>query len=114
MKIDVLGQAILMVGALLIAFWASGQKWTLAMLILLGIWQVSSAIHLFLVYRYVKRINYLKAVGVLLLSLPIWWYFIGAFSAIPVVGFALWYFFLSVRDLIKVRNLPRSFWDLTF
>lgn len=112
MKIDLLGQAILIVAILLLAFFASGQSWTNTMLIILGLWQIASAAHLLYVYRHIKRLNYFKTAIVLAVSLPIWINLIGIFAYLPVAGVVLWSFWQTVSDTITVYNRPRSFWDL--
>ena len=112
MKIDLLGQAILMMAIVLLAFLASGKTWTNTMLVILGIWQIASAAHLLYVYRHIKRLNYIKTALVLAVSLPIWFKLIGIFAYLPVAGVVLWYFWQTVSDTIKVYNRPRSFWDL--
>lgn len=112
MKVDLLGQVILLTAVLLLMFYASGLVWTNAMLILLGIWQIASAAHLLYVYRYIKKLNYIKTAIVLAVSLPIWIHLIGAFAYLPVAGVVLWYFWQTISDTIKVYNRPRSFWDL--
>ena len=112
MKLDVLGQSLLVGALLLLFFLQSGSGWTTAMLTLLIIWQIASALHLYLTYRYIERINFVKTFIVLLVSLPIWLHLIGSVAYLAVVGVALWSFFWSIRDMIKVNNRPRSFWDL--
>lgn len=112
MKIDLLGQAILIVAILLLAFFASGKAWTNAMLIVLGIWQMASAFHLLYLYQHIKRINYVKTAMVLAVSLPVWIHLVGMFAYLPVAGVFVWYFIQTVSDTIKVYNRPRSFWDL--
>jgi hypothetical protein len=112
MKIDLLGQAILIVAILLLAFFASGKAWTNVMLVVLGIWQLASAFHLVYVYQHIKRLNYVKTAIVLAVSLPVWIHLVGSMAYLPVVGVAVWYFIQTVSDTIKVYNRPRSFWDL--
>lgn len=112
MKIDLLGQAVLIVAIVLLAFLASGQSWTNAMLVVLGLWQLASAAHLFYVYQHIKRLNYVKTAIVLAVSLPIWIKLVGSFAYLPVAGVVVWYFVQTVFDTIKVYNRPRSFWDL--
>jgi len=112
MKIDLLGQAILIVAIVLLAFFASGKAWTNAMLVVLGLWQLASAFHLMYVYQHIKRLNFVKIVIVLAVSLPIWMHFVGGFAYLPVAGVVVWYFVQTVRDTIAVYNRPRSFWDL--
>lgn len=112
MKIDLLGQAVLMLAIILLAFFASGLKWTNVMLIILGIWQLSSAAHLLYVYRHIKRLNYFRTAIILAVSLPIWIQIIGIMAYLPVAGVLLWYFIQTVQDTIIVYNRPRSFWEL--
>jgi hypothetical protein len=112
MKIDLLGQAILIVAILLLAFFASGKAWTNVMLVVLGIWQMASAFHLLYVYQHIKRLNYVKTAIVLAVSLPVWIHLVGSMAYLPVAGVAVWYFVQTVADTIKVYNRPRSFWDL--
>lgn len=112
MKVDLLGQGILIVAILLLAFLATGMAWTNAMLVVLGLWQLASAAHLLLVYEHIKRLNYLKTTIVLAVSLPIWINLVGGFAYLPVAGVAVWYFAQTLFDTIKVYNRPRSFWDL--
>jgi len=112
MKFDVLTQAILIVAVGLIFWLVSGFRWTNYMIAILLIWQLGSAIHLYLVYRYMERLNFLKSVSVLLISLPIWVYLIGNLAYIPVAGAILWYFVQSISDMLVVFKRPRSFWDL--
>lgn len=112
MKIDLLGQAVMIVAILLLSFLVSGKAWTNTMLIILGIWQIASAAHLLYAYRHIKRLNYIKTAIVLAASLPIWIQLVGAFAYLPVAGLILWYFWQTISDTIKVYNRPRSFWDL--
>ena len=112
MKLDVLGQSIL-IGALVMLWYFNHRLiWTNTMLVMLGIWQMASAVHLFLSYKYIQRGNFLKIVFVLAISLPVWIHLVGNWAYLPVGGVLLWYFFWSVRDMILVYNRPRSFWDL--
>lgn len=112
MKIDLLGQGILILAVLLLAFFASGMSWTHAMLALLGAWQLVSAFHLFYAYRHVRRLPYLRTALVVGGSLPVWIFLIGELAYLPVAGLILWYFVQTIRDTITVFNRPRSFWDL--
>lgn len=112
MKIDLLGQAILIVAILLLAFFASGKAWTNVMLIVLGFWQMASAFHLVYLYQHIKRLNYVKTAIVLAVSLPVWIHLVGILAYLPVAGVIVWYFIQTISDTIKVYNRPRSFWDL--
>lgn len=112
MKIDLLGQAILIVAILLLAFFATGRAWTNVMLVILGLWQMASAFHLLLVYSHIKRMNFVKTTVVLAVSLPVWIHLVGALAYLPVAGVFVWYFIQTIADTIKVYNRPRSFWDL--
>ena len=112
MKLDVLGQSLLVGALILLLFFQNGWGWTSAMFILLIIWQMASALHLYITYRYIERINFVKTFFILLVSLPVWLHLIGNIAYMAVVGVVLWSFFWSVRDMIKVYGRPRSFWDL--
>jgi O-antigen/teichoic acid export membrane protein len=112
MKIDLLGQAILIVAILLLAFFASGMASTNAMLVVLGVWQLASAFHLLYVYRHIKRLNFVKTALVLTVSLPVWIHLVGNLAYLPVAGVVVWYFIQTISDTIRVYNRPRSFWDL--
>jgi hypothetical protein len=112
MKIDLLGQAVMIVAILLFAFFAAGLATTNAILIVLGVWQLASAFHLFYVYSHIKRLNYVKTSLVLAVSLPVWIYLVGNLAYLPIAGVVIWYFFQTISDTIKVYNRPRSFWDL--
>ena len=112
MKIDVLGQSLLVGAFLLLLFFQTGWGWTTATLILLILWQIASALHLFLTYRYIERINFVKTFMVLLVSLPVWIHLVGNVAYLAVIGVVLWSFFWSIRDMKKVYARPRSFWDL--
>jgi multisubunit Na+/H+ antiporter MnhG subunit len=113
MKIDTLGQAILIVAVVLIACFYQNTlvptKWLLS---ILTVWQLASAIHLLLVYQHIKRLNYIKTAIVLLVSLPIWKMMVGNWAYLALVGVVLWYFFLTIKDTRAVINHPKSFWDL--
>jgi len=111
-KIDLAGQIILIVGIILLAIFKSGIVWTNSILIVLAIWQVLSALHLLFAYKYVKKLNFLKTMLVLFLSLPVWIHLIGYFAYFPVGGILLWYFLQTANDMRSVNNRPRSFWDL--
>jgi len=112
MKIDLLGQAVLIVAIVLLACFASGMGGTYTFLVLLGVWQLASALHLFFVYSHIKRLNYVKTAIVLAASLPIWMHLVGVLAYLPVAGVVIWYFLQTISDTIKVYNRPRSFWDL--
>ena len=112
MKIDLIGQALLIVAVILLAILQSSLAWPNAFIIILGCWQILSAIHLILVYRHVRRINFLKAFLVLVISLPLWINFVGAFAYLPVAGVLIWYFWQTVLETRIVLRRPRSFWDL--
>ena len=112
MKIDVLGQGVLIGAILLLVTFASGLQWTNFLLIVLGIWQLVSAIHLYYSYKYIKKLNFLRTALVLGLSLPIWLHLIDWLAYLPVAGLLIWYFIQTIRDTIRVYNRPRSFWDL--
>ena len=112
MKVDVLGQGILIIALILLGLLASGVRWPLFTLILLSVWQLVSAIHLLYAYKHIKRLNYLRTAIILGVSLPIWIYLIGNLAYLPIFGILLWYFIQTIRDTIIVYKRPRSFWDI--
>lgn len=107
-----MGQVAIISGIFLLAVFESGISWTNALLVILAIWQVISALHLFLVYKYVKKLNFLKTMLVLLLSLPVWIHLVGLWAYLPVGGVLIWYFIQTAKDLKIINQRPRSFWDL--
>ncbi len=112
MRIDLIGQIILILAIIIQLFILNGWSWPKAFLIVLFIWQSLSAIHLFIAYQYIKKLNFLKVAVVLLFSLPIWVSWLGLWAYLPVIGLVLWYFFQTWRDTMIVVRRPRSFWDL--
>ena len=112
MKTDLIGQILLITAILLLAVLQSNIAWTNAFIIILGCWQILSAIHLLIVYRHVKRINFLKAFLVLVVSLPLWIKLIGQFAYLPVAGVLIWYFIQTIYETRIILRRPRSFWDL--
>lgn len=112
MTFDLLGQFVIITAILLLVFFASGIRWTNIVLVFLAIWQFCSAAHLFYVYKYIKKQNYLRTTIVLAVSLPIWIKILGLWAYLPVVGVVLWYFIQTIRDTISVYNRPKSFWEL--
>lgn len=112
MKLDLIGQIILIIAAVLFLLSESDLQWTNTFIIVLGVWQIISAIHLLIVYRHIRRINFLKAFLVLLVSLPLWMKFVGMFAYVPVAGVLIWYFLQTIYETRIVLRRPRSFWDL--
>lgn len=112
MKIDLIGQLILIVSILLLAWMESGIGWTHTLLIVLALWQVVSALHLIIVYQYARKINFIKAMLVLICSLPLWMQLVGDLAYIPVGGVLIWYFGQTIWDARLISRRPRSFWDL--
>lgn len=112
MKIDLLGQIVLVAATILIAILESEQTWTNLLLIFLALWQIVSAAHLLLVYRHIKKISFLKTMLVLIFSLPIWIKLVGIYAYFPVAGVLIWYFFQTAKETKIVYRRPRSFWDL--
>ncbi|HMO39282.1 MAG TPA: hypothetical protein PKC76_09080 [Saprospiraceae bacterium] len=112
MKIDLLGQSVLVLAVVLLLCLAEGVSWSGGILIALAIWQFISAVHLFYVYKHIRRVHYLRTALILAVSLPIWIELIGVLAYLPVAGVVLWYFIQTVRDTLTVYRRPRSFWDL--
>ncbi len=112
MKIDLVGQAILLIGLILNLAVITNFQWAKYLLIFLVLWQISSAVHLYLVYRYTAKLGYLMISSVTILSLFIWIQIIGIWAYLPVLGIALWYFLQTLNDTLVVISRPRYFWDL--
>lgn len=112
MKFDLLGQSVLILAVILLLFLQVGTHWSGAILITLAIWQFISAVHLFYVYKHIRRLNYLRTAIILTVSLPLWVHFIGNLAFLPVAGVVAWYFIQTIRDTVVVYRRPKSFWDL--
>ena len=112
MKIDLLAQSVLILAVILLLLFVNGIRWSGAVLVILAIWQFISALHLFYIYKHIRRLNYLRTALVLAVSLPIWIHLIGILAYLPVLGVATWYFIQTIRDTVVVYRRPRSFWDL--
>lgn len=112
MKIDLLAQSVLLLAVLLLLFFVNGVRWSGAALIVLASWQFISAVHLFYIYKHIRRLNYLRTALVLTVSLPIWIHLIGNLAYLPVAGVIIWYFIQTIRDTVVVYRRPRSFWDV--
>lgn len=112
MKIDLIGQIVLILAICLQLVLLSHKEWTNLLLFILVFWQLLSAYHLLSAYKYVKKINFIRVGIVLVASLPVWIYLLGAFAYLPVIGLVIWYFWETLRDTIIVLNRPKSFWDL--
>ncbi|MFN7117929.1 MAG: hypothetical protein ACK4TA_14100 [Saprospiraceae bacterium] len=112
MKIDLLAQSVLILAVILLLLFVNGIRWSGAVLVILAIWQFISALHLFYIYKHIRRLNYLRTALVLAVSLPIWIHLIGILAYLPVLGVAIWYFIQTIRDTVVVYRRPRSFWDL--
>ena len=112
MKFDMIGQALIMSACLLGFIFKHGAGWTNAFLVLLTLWQIVSALHLYYACRYASKINFLRVALVLGASLPLWIFLIGAWAYLPVVGAVVWYFYQTVRDMKIVSRRRRTFWDI--
>ncbi len=112
MRFDLIGQSLLLTAVVLFYFFSTGRKWSGSMLVVLSLWQLASALHLFYAYRYVRKLNYQKTALILGISLPVWIYLVGILAWAPVLGLIIWYFYQTVRDALIVYRRPKSFWDL--
>ena len=112
MKFDLLGQSVLVMAVVLLLCLRAGLLWSGTILIVLAVWQFISAIHLFYVYKHIRRLNYLRTAVILAVSLPLWVHFIGNLAYLPAAGVVAWYFIQTIRDTIVVYRRPKSFWDL--
>ncbi len=114
MKMDMLGQMVLILAAIIFIVPDLGIKMGNITLIVLGFWQLASATHLYLSYKYLQKKNFIKITLVVVLSMPIWMQWVGGWAYLPVCGLFLWYFYQTVRDWIWIKNRPLPFWQLKF
>jgi hypothetical protein len=112
MKIDILGQSLMLTAVVILAIIQSHTNITNTMLIVLAIWQMASALHLYFSYHYVLKINFIKTVLVMSISTPVWIHLLGAYAYLPVGGLLMWYFIQTIKDTALVLRRPKSFWDL--
>lgn len=111
MKIDLVGQAILLlIYILLLVFsrspWESAD-WGLGILLL---WQAASAALLWRAYRYRQRGPVFWVLLVLLSS--IFFIELSMISSLLLSVPVLAYLILTLRDTLRVYRRPRSFWDI--
>lgn len=107
LKIDSITQLILAVLTLL-GLLLTSWKWAAAGLIILGLWQVGSALELYLDYRYKNRRNYLLLIPIL----PAGFWILPVWEFAPLAIFGLAYGWQTWRDYLIVSRRPRSFWEL--
>lgn len=112
MKIDLLAQSIFILAVVLLLYFVQGIRWSGTTLAILALWQFISAVHLFYVYKHIRRLNYLRTALVLAVSLPVWMHLIGTLAYLPIAGVVVWYFIQTIRDTVIVYRRPRSFWDV--
>ena len=112
MKIDMTGQIILLLSVLLLLFFTNANTWIITTLIVLALWQTSSAIELSFNYGYRQRYPYIYILPIIIVLTSIFanttllWLLI-------IIGVGLLsYFITTVRDTIIVYRRHRSFWDL--
>ena len=112
MKIDMTGQVILLLSVLLLLFFTSANAWVVTTLIILAVWQTSSAIELFLNYSYRQRYPYVYILPLIIVLTSIFantaLYWLLIFIGLGLLS----YFVATVRDTIIVYRRHRSFWDL--
>jgi hypothetical protein len=112
MRIDLLGQIILMSTLILLLFLSVPAVWVLVLFSLLALWQAGSALELAVQYEYVARVPFvwlLPLVLVLLLALQP---YLGVWVLIGAGAILMSYFILTARDWRVVSRRPRSFWDI--
>ncbi len=113
MNIDALGQFILLLSSIFLLF-PSFHTLGIVAVIILSAWQIMSAVHLILVYKYFQKINFLKIFIVLIVSSFIWMKWVGDWAFIPVVVLCIWYFYQTIKDVIIIKRKPISFWNMKF
>ena len=111
MKLDLVGQSILLTVALITVL---GEWWIWALPVVAGLafWQAGSAFHLLVAHAYSARKPYFLMLAILLLLLPLKFYFAGYWSLVLLGTVAIYYFYLTLKDTISVLRRPRSFWDI--
>ncbi len=112
MKTDLAGQAVLLAGAATVGLSGLSWAWLAIQLALLSIWQLGSALQLALEHEYQQRQPYIWGLAALMLVIPLGLWLLGPWVLVPAGALALAYFWLTLRDTLKVLQRPRSFWDL--
>lgn len=112
MKTDILGQSILIISILSLVLTNWRPNYLIALLAMLGLWQMSSAIELSVNYNYRQRQAFIWLLPILLLLLPLALKLVSPLVLAVISIGLLSYFLLTARDTIKVYRRPRSFWDL--
>ncbi len=115
MKIDALGQFVLILAIILLYLPSSfTNSWSLGAIVILGLWQLASAVHLWWSYAYAQKLNFIKAMAVVLVSLPLWMRWVGSWAYLPVAILFLSYFYQTYRDWTITKKQHISFWDFEF
>jgi chromate transport protein ChrA len=110
---DILGQGVLLI-ALAFLLLPQPGKGGMLVSILLGLWQLASALHLLYAYRYAQKKHFLRAGLVVVVAALLWSKWVGGWAYLPVVGLFLWYFGQTLYDGLRVARRPKSFWNLRF
>lgn len=112
MTTDLVGQSILLAAVIILLLAKAYTPWAIIVFSILALWQVGSALHLALGYKYRERFFFLKLFVVLLLILPFAIYWLSTWSLALLGILASAYFWATFRDTIIVLERPRSFWDI--
>lgn len=112
MKADLLGQSLLLSGAVTAGLVNFFSGWFIAMVAMLGLWQGASAFHLAIAHEYQQRYPFLWLFVGLLLALPLAIWLLNYWAVVPIALGAALYYYVTIRDTAIVMQRPRSFWDL--
>ena len=112
MKKDLMGQSIILVGTGLVCSLTASQGWLITLTTVLALWQLVSAIELFLQHQYKQRFVFVWLLPILLLSLPVMIYLLKSWMVLLLGASLMVYFLITARDTLIVYRRPRSFWDL--
>ncbi len=109
-----LGQSVLFFAALVLLFPWVTEKWGWLGILLLGLWQLASALHLYISYRDMGKADFIKTILVVLIAMPLWMKWVGHWAYIPVLGLLGGYFIHTIRYWLRAKNKHLSFWDMEF
>ncbi len=111
MKIDLLAQIALVIATALLAgldYWVAATY----PLVVLLIWQTSSALQLLLAYQHRRRRYYLLLMLLVAGLIPLWRTLPDIWGYLPFALIAIWCLLETAFDYAIVYRRPRSFWDL--
>jgi FtsH-binding integral membrane protein len=112
MKLDLVGQSILLTAAVVMLLATGWHVATVAIFAALLLWQMVSAVQLYERLHHAIRNRSLRggAIGAVVIVLT---YIFGeSLCLVPLLLVVLAYYLVTLRDTLHVMNRPKSFWDL--